>query len=122
MSKSRKKNPSGVRIVYNKLLGGWYVVRGPHQTPLGGRFNSKAEAQAHLSRKKNPGKRKKNPGKRKKNPITVKEKIISLLQEEGYDFYTAAQEAHRVITVFRGSPEKRALFNIGRLSFTLVKK
>ena len=115
MSKSRKKNPSGVRIVYNKLLGGWYVVRGPHQTPLGGRFNSKAEAQAHLSRKK-------NPGKRKKNPITVKEKIISLLQEEGYDFYTAAQEAHRVITVFRGSPEKRALFNIGRLSFTLVKK
>lgn len=37
-----------VRIVYNRLLGGWYIVRGPHQTPLGGRFNSKEEAQAHL--------------------------------------------------------------------------
>jgi hypothetical protein len=50
----RKKNSGGVRIVYNKLLGGWYIVRGPHQTPLGGRFNSKIEAQAHLSRKRNP--------------------------------------------------------------------
>jgi len=43
-----KKNPSGVRIVHNKLLGGWYVVRGPHQTPLNGRFNSKAEAETYL--------------------------------------------------------------------------
>ena len=39
------------KIVFNKLLGGWYVVRGPHQTPLGGRFDSKAEAQAWLGRK-----------------------------------------------------------------------
>lgn len=53
----RQKNPSGVRIVHNKLLGGWFIVRGPHQTPLGGRFNSKAEAQAHLQRKKNPSAR-----------------------------------------------------------------
>jgi len=53
MKAKRKANPSGVRIVHNKLLGGWYVVRGPHQTPLSGRFNSKEEAQAYL-RKKNP--------------------------------------------------------------------
>lgn len=47
-----RKNPlpAGVRIVHNRLLGGWYVVRGPHQTPLNGRFNSKAEAQAWLMR------------------------------------------------------------------------
>jgi len=44
-------NPGGPRIVYNRLLGGWYVVTGPHQTPLNGRFNSKAEAQAWLGRK-----------------------------------------------------------------------
>jgi hypothetical protein len=37
-----------VRIVYNRLLGGWYIVRGPHQTPLGGRFDSKEAAQQHL--------------------------------------------------------------------------
>ena len=43
-----RRNPSDIRIVYNKLLGGWYVVRGPHQTPLNGRFNSKAEAQEWL--------------------------------------------------------------------------
>ena len=40
----------GIRIVYNKLLRGWYIVRGPHQTPIGGRFETKAEAQAYLAR------------------------------------------------------------------------
>ena len=44
------KKPKAVRIIFNKLLGGWYVVRGPHQAPLGGRFDSKAEAQAWLDR------------------------------------------------------------------------
>lgn len=44
-----RKNPAGARIVHNKLLeGGWYVVIGPHQTPLNGRFDSKAEAEAYL--------------------------------------------------------------------------
>lgn len=36
------------RIVYNRLLRGWYIVRGPHQTPLGGRFESRAAAMEHL--------------------------------------------------------------------------
>ena len=49
MSKAGKSTKDdGVRIVYNKLLGGWYVVRGPHQTPLSGRFDSKEEAQLWL--------------------------------------------------------------------------
>ena len=51
-------NPrGGPRVVFNRLLGGWYVVVGPHQTPLGGRFNSKADAQAWLAgggRRSNP--------------------------------------------------------------------
>jgi hypothetical protein len=41
-----------IKIVHNKLLGGWYVVRGSHQTPLSGRFDSKADAQAWLARRK----------------------------------------------------------------------
>jgi hypothetical protein len=41
-----------VRVIHNKLLGGWYVVRGPHQTPLNGRFDSRAEAEAWLARRK----------------------------------------------------------------------
>lgn len=45
---SVRADASDVRIVYNKLLGGWYVVRGPHQTPLSGRFDSKAAAEAWL--------------------------------------------------------------------------
>ncbi len=40
-----------VRIVYNRLLDGWFIVRGPHQTPIGGRFESYAAAKAHLARR-----------------------------------------------------------------------
>jgi hypothetical protein len=41
-----------IKIVHNRLLGGWFVVRGPHQTPLTGRFDTKAEAQAWLNKRK----------------------------------------------------------------------
>lgn len=50
---TRAANPasrSGVKIVHNKLLGGWFIVRGAHHTPISGRFDTKAEAQAHLNR------------------------------------------------------------------------
>jgi hypothetical protein len=52
-----RRNPGGPRIVYNKLLGGWYVVVGPHHTPISGRFESKAAAQTWLAMraaKRNP--------------------------------------------------------------------
>ena len=42
---------SDVRVVYKKLLGAWYVVRGPHQAPLGGPHPTKAAALAWLDRK-----------------------------------------------------------------------
>jgi hypothetical protein len=34
------------KIVQNRLLGGWFVVTGPHHFPLAGPFPSKAEAKA----------------------------------------------------------------------------
>lgn len=40
------------RIIFNKLLRGWFIVRGPHQTPIGGRFDTKAAATAHLNKRK----------------------------------------------------------------------
>lgn len=40
---------SGVRIVFSKLLGGWYVVRGSSDTPISGQFPSKEAAQAWLN-------------------------------------------------------------------------
>jgi hypothetical protein len=46
----RQAAGGGVKVVHNKMLGGWFVVRGPHQTPLSGRFDSKAEAEASLRR------------------------------------------------------------------------
>lgn len=42
-----------MKIVFNRLLGGWYIVRGRHQTPISGRFETKEHALAHL-RRRNP--------------------------------------------------------------------
>jgi hypothetical protein len=90
----RRKNP-GVRIIHNKLLGGWFIVRGPHQTPIGGRFNSKAEAQAHL-RRKNPeihidiqshntkgggNVRAKNPSRGRSDPAASHELFLSAIND-----------------------------------------
>ena len=41
-----------MKIVYNRLLGGWYVVRGKHQTPLSGRFEAKQDAELYLRNNK----------------------------------------------------------------------
>jgi hypothetical protein len=58
-SDRRRADADGVRIVHNKLLGSWYVVRGPHQTPISGKFGSKEEAQTWLTnRGKGGGERK----------------------------------------------------------------
>lgn len=38
-----------IRIAFNKLLGAWYVVRGPHQAPLSGAFATRAAAEAWLA-------------------------------------------------------------------------
>ncbi len=43
----------GARVVNNKLLGGWYVVKGPHDSPISGRFGSKEAAQQWLIDRKN---------------------------------------------------------------------
>ena len=41
------------KIVYNNILGGWYVVvRRPNYTQLIGKFDSKAEAKARLQERK----------------------------------------------------------------------
>ncbi len=42
-----------MKVIFNRLLNGWFIVRGPHQTPIGGRFDTKEAALAHL-RKRNP--------------------------------------------------------------------
>ena len=42
-----------MKVIYNSLLAGWFIVRGAHQTPISGRFDSKEAALAHL-RKRNP--------------------------------------------------------------------
>jgi hypothetical protein len=39
-----------IRIIHSRILGGWFIVRGPHQTPIGGRFETRADALAHLKR------------------------------------------------------------------------
>lgn len=41
-----------MKIIHNKMLGGWYVVRGKHQTPISGRFDSCQEAINWLDNRK----------------------------------------------------------------------
>jgi hypothetical protein len=41
-----------MKIVYNKLLRGWLIVRGAHHTPISGLFKTKEQALAHLNRNK----------------------------------------------------------------------
>lgn len=40
-----------IKVVHSKLLRGWFVVRGPHHTPLTGKFETKGAALAWLERK-----------------------------------------------------------------------
>jgi hypothetical protein len=42
-----------MKVIYNSVLAGWFIVRGAHQTPISGRFETKEAALAHL-RKRNP--------------------------------------------------------------------
>lgn len=37
-----------VKVIYNRILGGWFIVRGKHQTPIGGRFETRESALSHL--------------------------------------------------------------------------
>lgn len=75
----------GVRIVYNKLLGGWYIVRGPHQTPIGGRFDSKESAQAMLRGVTNVQR-----NKFRRNPHVTD--IKAQVQRMGWRFIQASDE------------------------------
>ena len=45
--------PCNMKVIFNSLLNGWYIVRGRHQTPISGRFDSKEAALAYL-RRRNP--------------------------------------------------------------------
>ena len=42
-----------MKLIFNPILNGWYIVRGRHQTPISGRFETKEAALAHL-RRRNP--------------------------------------------------------------------
>lgn len=40
------------KIVFNKILNGWFIVRGSHDTPISGRFDTKEQAKQWLTRKR----------------------------------------------------------------------
>jgi hypothetical protein len=40
------------KIIFNRLLNGWFIVRGLQQTPIGGRFETKQAASDHLNKKR----------------------------------------------------------------------
>ena len=38
------------KIVFNKILNGWFIVRGSHHTPISGRFDTKEQAKQWFNR------------------------------------------------------------------------
>lgn len=74
----------GVRIIHNRLLGGWFVVRGPHQTPISGRFATKEAAQQSLIDAKN--RRDSQPFFRK-NPRPRKSYSVGELRRVAQDWH-----------------------------------
>ena len=40
------------KIVFNKILNGWFIVRGSHDTPISGRFDTKEQAKQWFNRKR----------------------------------------------------------------------
>jgi len=36
------------KVIYQPLLGGWFVVRGPHDTPMSHRFATRRDAEHWL--------------------------------------------------------------------------
>jgi hypothetical protein len=39
------------KIVFNKILNGWFIVRGSHHAPISGRFDTKEQARQWFNRK-----------------------------------------------------------------------
>jgi hypothetical protein len=39
------------RIIFNRLLNGWFIVRGSHDTPISGGLETKEHAKQWLNRK-----------------------------------------------------------------------
>jgi hypothetical protein len=39
-----------MKVIYNSILSGWFIVRGAHQTPISGRFETREAALTHLRR------------------------------------------------------------------------
>ena len=53
--------------------------------------------------------------------ITLKEKIVEICQQSGYDFISSCEMATDTIKRFKESGEKKKTFYIGKMSFTLKK-
>ena len=51
--------------------------------------------------------------------MNTKDKLVDLIRSEGYDFITACELASECIKKFLESGQKRAIYHIGKTSFTL---
>lgn len=55
--------------------------------------------------------------------MSVREQIIEMMQDAGYDVFTACEEADRIIAEFRASDQKEMKVTIRHGSgFTLARK
>jgi len=95
---------TGVRVVYNRLLGGWYVVKGPHQTPISGKFASHQDAKQSLIDAQN-----RRDAPRQSNPVNH-------MGEREFQTYAAWKRAVKAINPnaeFYGDKDIGGAKNIG---------
>jgi len=70
-----------------------------------------------------PSENNKNQAKSKATVYTAKDKIVDLLREAGYDFFTASEIATETIREFKASGKKRQRYYLKNgVSFVIQKK
>ena len=57
----------------------------------------------------------------RRNSMTVKEQLIEMMRNEGYDFFTAAEHATKALEEFRASDKEEVTLTCGASSVTIRK-
>jgi len=52
---------------------------------------------------------------------TIKEQIVKLCQSQGYDFFQSCEMVTTILTELKAKKTGQYNYNIGKVSFTLVK-
>lgn len=52
----------------------------------------------------------------------IRDRLVDIIRNEGFDFFTAHELANRCIAEFKASNKKKATYYIGKASFVIARK